>query len=546
MEENKNKFWKGFLIGAICFFIIGALAVLGMTRLLERVAEKRGGSTEITTEVPTTADQTETIPGTQPGAQVETTAPAGTTAPSTAIAPVTLPSGETTQPAVTTPAETTPAETTPPHTYVPESTETPLIIDRMADPFLNELNIVQELVEENQVLSYDMTAMQEAALKAYVELAGGNWEEYKNAKPEYPANRPVTVIERTDSPFLNRMGEIRDMVDLKIAPDARTKIGLEVDTLKAFVAASGDVYSNYLTAEEWESTQTESDGSYCGIGVQIMQDPETMEATVTNVFSNSPAKEAGILAGDIFKKVDGMDVTQMLLEQMVTYIRGHEGEPVTITVYRPANDETMEITCVRRQVEVDTVSYRMLTDKIGYLELMEFDNVTIRQVREALEELQKAGMEKLVLDLRGNPGGLLNSVLSIADYFTKRGDLLFRMDYKGGEVYTEKAQSSPIFQGDMVVLVNGGSASAAEVLTGILQDYKLGTVMGETTFGKGIVQSFYDTIDGGVLKLTIAHYYSPLGRDFHGSGIEPDVKGEDNVLTPDVDELLEQAVEYLK
>ena len=120
------------------------------------------------------------------------------------------------------------------------------------------------------------------------------------------------------------------------------------------------------------------------------------------------------------------------------------------------------------------------------------------------------------------------------------------MDYKDGEVYTEKAQERPIFTGDMVVLVDGGSASAAEVLTGILQDYKLATVMGQTTFGKGIVQSFFDTQDGSVLKLTIAHYYSPLGRDFHGSGIAPDIKSEDDVLTEDKDELLEQAIEHLK
>ena len=326
----------------------------------------------------------------------------------------------------------------------------------------------------------------------------------------------------------------------------RRKKEIEVSTLKAFVAASGDVYSGYLTEEEWESAQMGSDGSYCGIGVQIMQDPETMESTVTNVFSNSPAKEAGMLTGDIFKKVDGMDVTQMPLDQTVTYVRGHEGEAVTITVFRPATNETLDITCIRRQVEVDTVSWRMLTDTIGYLELMEFDNVTINQVRNALTELQSKGMKKLVLDLRGNPGGLLNSVLSIADYFTKRGDLIFRMDYKGGEHYTEKAQENPVFEGDMVVLIDGGSASAAEVLTGILQDYKIATVMGQTSFGKGIVQSFYDSHDGSVVKLTIAHYYSPLGRDFHGTGIEPDIKGEDDVMTEDKDELLEQAIEHLK
>ena len=529
MEENKNKFWKGFLIGAFCFFVIGALAVLGMTRFLERIAEKRNVPA-VTTEVPTTVipPSAEVVPGTDPGAKAETT-PAGT-----AIAPVTIPN------------QTTPAEQS---TEVPtQTTEAPIVtveIDRKLDTFLDELEIVEKLVKENQVLPYDMEVMHQAALKAYVELAGGNWAEYENDKPFYGEGVTPMIRER-DSDFLNRMGEIRDMVDQRIAPDAETKKQLEIDTLKAFVSASDDVYSGYLTAEEWESTQMDSDGSYCGIGVQIMQDPETMESTVTNVFSNSPAKEAGMLTGDVFKKVDGMDVTQMPLDQMVTYVRGHEGKPVTITVYRAATGETLDITCIRRQVEVDTISWRMLTDNIGYLELMEFDNVTIRQVKEALDELSKQGMKKLVLDLRGNPGGLLNSVLSIADYFTQRGDLLFRMDYKDGEVYTEKAQERPIFTGDMVVLVDGGSASAAEVLTGILQDYKLATVMGQTTFGKGIVQSFFDTQDGSVLKLTIAHYYSPLGRDFHGSGIAPDIQGEDDVLTEDKDELLEQAIEHLK
>ena len=531
MEENKNKFWKGFLIGAFCFFVIGALAVLGMTRFLERIAEKRNVP-GVTTQAPvsTQAPETSPLPGTQPGAKEESTAP------STAIAPVTFPS--TTEASATEPG---PTETP---TQIPESTQT-ITIDRTADAFLDELELVEKLINENQVLPYDMEEMHAKALLAYVEAAGGSWAEYENAKPDYGPGVTAIVAGR-ESEFLNRMGEIKDMVDQRLKPDAAKKKEIEVSTLKAFVAASGDVYSGYLTEAEWESIQVDSDGSYCGIGVQIMQDPETMESTVTNVFSNSPAKEAGMLTGDIFKKVDGMDVTQMPLDQTVTYVRGHEGEAVTITVFRPATNETLDITCIRRQVEVDTVSWRMLTDTIGYLELMEFDNVTIHQVRNALTELQSKGMKKLVLDLRGNPGGLLNSVLSIADYFTKRGDLIFRMDYKGGEEYTEKAQEKPIFEGDMVVLIDGGSASAAEVLTGILQDYKIATVMGQTSFGKGIVQSFYDSHDGSVVKLTIAHYYSPLGRDFHGTGIEPDIKGEDDVMTEDKDELLEQAIEHLK
>ena len=528
MEENNNKFWKGFLIGAFCFFVIGALAVLGMTRFLENIAEKRGSIPGTEQSVPTTAS---------PQGREEPTAPS-----STAIAPVTIPtdmpsegSEPGSQAADPTPADTTPAAET--------TAGQPYTVDRVRDAFVKELEEVAALFEENQVLPYDMAAMQQAALRSYVELSGGDWTEYENDKPSYGPE--VTVIELND-PFLNRMAEIREMVDQRLSLTPELKTDVEVGTLRAFVAASGDVYSDYLTAEEWESTQQESDGSYCGIGVQLMQDPETLESTVTRVFSNSPAKESGMLVGDILKKVDGMDITEMMLDQLVTYVRGHEGEPVTITVYRPVTGEMLDITCVRRKVEVDTVVYRMLTDTVGYLQLTEFDNVTIRQTEEALSALKQSGMKKMILDLRGNPGGLLNSVLTVADYFVDRGKLIFRMDYKGGESYTEKASERPIFQGDMVVLVNKGSASAAEVLTGILQDYQLATVMGETTFGKGIVQSFFDvdTGSGSIVKLTIAHYYSPLGRDFHGVGIEPDIAAEDDVLTED-DEVLNQALEYL-
>ncbi|MBP3729072.1 MAG: S41 family peptidase, partial [Lachnospiraceae bacterium] len=451
---------------------------------------------------------------------------------STAIAPVTIPGDSTTPAQGTSGAESASAYPGPPRT-----------IDRTKDGFLNLLSQVEDLFHKNQVLPFDMEQMHQEALKQYVELSGGVWEEYRDALPSYGPE--VTLIVRTDSEFLNRMGELQELVEERLHPTEEQIKQAQEGTIKAFVAASGDRYSDFLTAEEWASTQESSDGSYCGIGVQIMQDKETMVSTVTNVFSNSPAKEAGMLTGDVFKKVDGMDVTQMPLEQIVTYVRGHEGEPVVITVYRAVSNETLEITCVRRKVEVETVSYRMLTGTVGYLELMEFDNVTIRQVSDAVKSLIGQGMQKMILDLRGNPGGLLSSVLEVADFFTKKGTLLFRMDYKNGETYTENAVDPPLFTGEMVVLVDGGTASAGEVLTGILQDYHLATIMGEKTFGKGIVQSFFNVGEEDMLKLTIAHYYSPLGRDFHGVGIEPDVYGSDNVLTPE-DELLEQALKSLE
>ena len=159
----------------------------------------------------------------------------------------------------------------------------------------------------------------------------------------------------------------------------------------------------------------------------------------------------------------------------------------------------------------------------------------------------------LIFDLRGNPGGLLSSVLNIADYFIKSNLLIFRMDYLDGEVYTEKSRTKAIFDGEMILLVDGNSASASEVMTGILQDYERATVMGTKTYGKGIVQSFFTLEDGGGLKVTIAHYYSPLGRDFHGVGITPDyevtlpeeVLNGETKLTFDNDTQLQAAITYL-
>ena len=250
-------------------------------------------------------------------------------------------------------------------------------------------------------------------------------------------------------------------------------------------------------------------------------------------------------AGDVFIAVNGEDVTQMALDDIVIRVRGEEGTRVRITVYRAITDETLTLDCERRQVQVDTVYSRMLTENVGYIQLTEFDEVSVTQIKSAVTSLKNEGMTKLVFDLRNNPGGLLSSVLSIADFFVKSNVVIFRMEYVDGEVYTEKSHNSPIFEGDMVVLVNGNSASASEVFTGIMQDYGRAVIMGTQTFGKGIVQSFFTLDDGGALKTTIAHYFSPLGRDFHGVGITPDIIGEDDVLTDD-DELLDQALEQMK
>ena len=506
MEERKSGLWgKRILILILAFLLIAAAAFL----LKDRLGKKdQGTTTEELTEPDQTGSQTPSA-----SAAEETTAHPGTLEPSGSIAP-----SESTAPPATEPQART--------------------IDRKKDVFLNRFETLREYFVLGEVLDYDLTVMQDAALKAYVEAAGESWDDYKEAVPVYGPE--VTVIRHSDG-FLDRLGEISELVAMRVSDTENTE-DWQIAAYDAFVAASGDVYAAYLTEKEWADMQESSSGEYCGIGVQVAQNFETLVTEVVTVFSNSPAKEAGIRAGDILWAVNGEDIKQKALDEIVVHIRGEEGTTVDLTIYRPSTDETLELTCERRKVEVDTVFSRMLTDSVGYIQLLEFEEVSVRQVEAAIKELQASGMQKLIFDLRGNPGGLLSSVLEIADYFVKKGLLIFRMEYNDGRIYTEQSRSKALFDGDMILLVDGNSASASEVMTGIMQDYGRALVMGEQTFGKGIVQSFYILPDGDALKVTIAHYFSPKGRDFHGVGIAPDILGEDDPLTED-DELIKKALD---
>ncbi|MBQ6292422.1 MAG: S41 family peptidase [Lachnospiraceae bacterium] len=369
-----------------------------------------------------------------------------------------------------------------------------------------------------------------------------------SAKPTDPADPadPAGTDEADEySAAAQRFEEVMEYVDVYFVLDY-DKEEMINQALKAYVDASDDPYSEYMTAEELAKTMEDSDGSYCGIGVQIQQSTETMETTITRVFSNGSAMEEGMKAGDVIIRVGDEDVRKISIDDIVALVRGKEGTTVNVTVYRSWEDKEITFTLTRRPVQVDTVFYEMLTDKIAYLQLTEFDMVSVEQMEEALKALKKEGCEQLILDIRDDPGGRLDSVLDIADFFLKKDLLIMSMEDKTGYVTECYSNSKALFTGDLVVLANGYSASASEVLTGALKDHGRAVVMGEKTFGKGIVQGFFTLSDGSGIKLTTEHWMTPSGECIDKIGIEPDIEGADDPATEDVDELVEQAKEYLQ
>lgn len=312
-----------------------------------------------------------------------------------------------------------------------------------------------------------------------------------------------------------------------------------------------DPYSVYYNEENYATMMESSEGRYCGIGVMVSQNIKTGVITVVRPFKNGPGYEAGMAKDDIIYAVNGEEVTGIDINIVVSEMKGEEGTPVTVTVYREATNEYIDMTMNRRIVESETVTSNMLKDNIGYIELTEFDDVTYNQFMEAVQSLESQGMKKLVVDLRGNPGGNLDSVTSILDEILPEGLLISIVDKndKGEKYYSDEKKQMDI---PLVVLVNGNSASASEVFAGAIQDYEWGTIVGTQSYGKGIVQSVIPLGDGTGVKITMAKYLTPNGRDVHKIGITPDVVVElDESLagrnyTQDEDNQLQEAIRILE
>ncbi len=357
------------------------------------------------------------------------------------------------------------------------------------------------------------------------------------------------LSEVLDEKTVSKLSELTSYINTYYMDDYNVS-DVQESLLAGYVSGLGDKYTVYYTPEEYETLKISTTGTYYGIGAALQQNVDTMQVTVSKIYSGTPSEEAGLKENDVILYVDDIDATSMELTLLVQNIRGEEGTTVHLQVYRPSTGETLEFDVQRRNVSLPSVEGQMLDDNIGYIAIAEWQKGTADQFRENVEKLAGEGMEAMIIDVRSNPGGLLSSVVDVLDYILPEGTVVYTEDkYGNRQTYTsdEECLDYP-----MAVLINGNSASASEIFAGAIRDYNYGTLIGTTTYGKGIVQSIFDLSGGDALKVTTAKYFTPNGSYIHGVGIDPDIELEyeysgptDEAYQMQYDNQLQKAIELL-
>ena len=310
---------------------------------------------------------------------------------------------------------------------------------------------------------------------------------------------------------------------------------------KAYLSSYGDKYTMYYTADEYKALKESTNGKFYGIGAVCQLSGEG-GVLLVDVYDNGAGYQAGLRSGDRVVNVDGRDITDMELSSAVALIKGDKGTSVTLEVIR--GTERLTFSAVRDAVEAKTVSYTLLDNNIGYLSISQFEEVTTKQFKAAVEDLLSQGMKGLVIDIRNNPGGLLDTVVGMLKYMLPDGLIVYTED-KQGNRKEYKGQDNDEFNLPLAVIVNGNSASASEIFAGAIQDYGKGTIIGTQTYGKGIVQTVKPLTDGSAIKFTIAKYFTPKGQDIHGKGVTPDMVVEYDT-DADVDTQLDAAIKNVE
>lgn len=330
-----------------------------------------------------------------------------------------------------------------------------------------------------------------------------------------------TAIANENGIPLAKINKIENLIDQYYLFDI-DKNKQQEGAVEGYVKALGDPYSEFLTKEEMDSLNQQTEGEYAGVGI-VVTPSETGAITVVSAIKGSPAFEKGIKKDDIILKINGKDYNASQMNDAVKVMKGKPNTDVKLTIARMENktSKIFDVNITRRMISLTTVNSQKIGD-IGYINITQFDRKTDKEFIEQYENLKKQNVKSIVLDLRNNPGGLLDSTVKIADYLLPQGVIVKTVD-KNKKEDVQKSDSSEQNL-PMVVLVNGSSASASEILTGALKDYKKATIVGEKTFGKGIVQTIIPMEKGEGLKLTISEYFSPNGNKIHKQGVKPDVE----------------------
>lgn len=355
-----------------------------------------------------------------------------------------------------------------------------------------------------------------------------------------------------DEALLQKMTAIKGIVDKYFLYDV-TNEQYEDAILKGLMKALEDPYSCYYTAEEYKELMESTEGIYYGIGAYVSQARDTKVLTITKPFKGGPADQAGVLPGDIIYKVEGEIVTDLDISTVVAKMKGEKGTKVQLTLLRGESMEEVQLTVIRDEIEVPTIEYKMLDDKIGYIYILQFDKVTVEQFTKAIDELEDQSMKGLVIDVRDNGGGLYVSCVSMLERLIDKDKLLVYTETKAGKRESDYTKKSDAIKVPLAVIINGNSASASEIFAGAIQDHKVGTVVGTQSFGKGIVQSVMPLLDGSAIKLTVSNYFTPSGDSIHEVGIAPDVvveldealKGKP-IITMEEDNQLQSAINEVK
>ena len=339
------------------------------------------------------------------------------------------------------------------------------------------------------------------------------------------------IYAKSDTTYdeLRKMIDIMEIIDNKYVEERENK-DLVIGAIRGLVRTL-DPYSQYMTEKDYKEMKTETQGSFGGVGIRITI--QNNELTVVTPMPDTPAYYAGILPEDKIIKIDDKSTQDITSDEAVKLMRGNPGTKVVLTIYRPSTKEELTFTIIRKKIKIETVKKKMLEDNIGYIRLSEFNAQSYNDVSSMLKELSKENMKAFILDLRNNPGGLLDSAINICSLFIKEDSLVVSTKCKDKTMeqyyYTQK---KPDYSNiPVVVLINRGSASASEIVTGTLQDYKRALVIGSNSFGKGTVQTILPLSDGSALRLTIAKYCLPSGRMISHSDNKKDKK---NGVTPDV------------